>query len=180
MPLDEVVRVEKFGIVAQFAMAQTPSWTRLEPQSALRELIQSTPNDFAPMYRLARLQEDRGFIDAAEDILLNAKRQQPNEIEPYKMLVQFYARRVTAMHKEETQAEAKTASGPGERDENGVFRVGGPIAPPARLDVPRYPPDAQATGVRGVVVAEIVIAIAGAATDLGGCSIHQRNDCMVR
>lgn len=126
-------------------------------EQVLRELIQLTLNDLAPMYRLARLQEDRGFIDAAEDILLNARRQQPNEIEPYKMLVQFYARRVTAMHKEEIQAETKAATGPGERDENGVFRVGGPIAPPARLDVPRYPADAQATGVKGVVVAEIMI-----------------------
>src|SRR6266481_2983376 len=33
MPLDEVVRIDKFDAVSQFALAQPPSWTRLEPQS---------------------------------------------------------------------------------------------------------------------------------------------------
>ena len=48
-------------------------------------------------------------------------------------------------------------SNPGEPDETGIHRVGGPITPPVRADVPTYPPEALAAGIRGVVVAEVVI-----------------------
>jgi TonB family protein len=136
---------------------------RMEP--SLRELIRLTPNDLAPVYRLARLQEDQGFIDAAEQALLDARHQQPDAVEPYRMLAQFYARRVTALHRQETQKEPQVASNPGEPDENGVYRVGGSITPPARDGVPHYSVEAQAAGIQGVVVAEVVIDPSGSVTD---------------
>ena len=82
------------------------------------------------------------------------------------MLTQFFARRVTALHKQEAQNQPQqTASNPGEPDANGVYRVGGSIAPPARADVAHFPPEAQAAGVKGVVVAEVVIDRSGNVTD---------------
>jgi TonB family protein len=139
-------------------------------ETALREVISLTPDDLAPVYRLAKLQEDEGFIDAAEQTLLGARHQQPDSVEPNRMLAQFYARLVTALHKREAQKEPQVASNPGEPDENGIYRIGGPadrgpIPPPARADVPQYPPEAQAAGIRGVVVAEIVIDPSGNVTD---------------
>jgi TonB family protein len=134
-------------------------------ETALREIISLTPDDPAPVYRLARLQEDEGFIDAAEQTLLDARHQQPDAVEPNRMLAQFYARRVTALHKQESQKEPQPASNPGEPDENGVYRVGGGVMAPPRLDVARYPPEALAAGIRGTVVAEIVVDPSGNVTD---------------
>src|SRR5580704_16109405 len=134
-------------------------------ETVLREVIPLTPDDLAPVYRLARLQEDQGFIDAAEETLLDARHKQRDAVEPNRMLAQFYARRVTALHKQETQKEPQAASDPGEPDENGVYRVGGSITPPARDDVPQYPADAKAAGIKGVVVAEVVIDASGNVTD---------------
>ena len=57
------------------------------------------------------------------------------------------------------------ASNPGEPDANGVYRVGGSVAPPARDDVPHFPPEAQAAGVKGAVVTEVVIDASGNVTD---------------
>jgi TonB family protein len=137
---------------------------------ALREVIALTPDDLAPVFRLAKLQEDQGLIDAAEDTLLDARHKQREAVEPNRMLAQFYARRVTALHKQEAQNEPQAASNPGEPDENGVYRIGGPadrgpIPPPARADQPQYPPEALAAGIQGVVIAEIVIDPSGNVRD---------------
>jgi protein TonB len=135
-------------------------------ESALRDLIALQPNVLAPVFRLAKLQEDEGLIDAAEDVLLSARRQQPDAVEPYQMLARFYARRATALHKQtDSPKPADAPDGPGERDANGVYRVGGPVAAPVRLDVPKYPPDAVAAGISGTVLAEIVINESGNVTD---------------
>src|SRR5207302_41991 len=75
----------------------------------------------------------------------------------YRMLAQFYARRVTALHKQAAQTESKSSTAPGERDENGVYRVGGSVPAPSLLHMPRMPTEAAAAGITGVVVAEIVI-----------------------
>jgi len=136
-----------------------------EMETTLREVISLTPDDLAPVYRLAKVQEDQGYIDAAEATLLDARHRQPDEVEPNRMLAQFYARRVTALHKQESQKEPQSTSNPGERDENGVYRIGGSVKAPSRLDVPRYPPDASAAGIRGTVVAEIVVDPSGNVTD---------------
>jgi TonB family protein len=135
-------------------------------ENALRELIAQQPDDLRPVFRLAKLLEDEELTDAAEDVLLSARRQQPDSVEPYRMLAQYYARRATAFARQtQQQAPAPAAGNPGERDENGVYRVGGPIAPPSRLDVAKYPPEAVAAGIQGNVLAEIVVNEAGLVTD---------------
>jgi len=137
---------------------------QIEP--ILREMIALQPNELAPVFRLAKVLEDRGFVDAAEDTLLGARRQRPDAVDPYKMLAQFYARRATAMHQQtESQKTERAAPGPGERDEQGVYRVGGAVTPPQRLDRAVYPPEAVMAGVEGAVQAEVVINESGDVAD---------------
>lgn len=136
----------------------------LEP--VLRELIALMPNDLAPMYRLARTQEDRDLIDLAEATLLDARHQQPDVEEPNRMLAQFYARRVTALHaKNQPVSSPETASNPGEPDASGVYRIGAQLSPPKREGVPQYPAEARAAGIRGSVVTELVIDPSGNVID---------------
>jgi TonB family protein len=159
---EKIQALEKMASVYDARHLNQPQ--RLEP--ILRELIGLQPNDLAPIFRLAKLQEERGFLEDAEQTLLDARRQKPDEIEAYKKLAQFYLRRVTALHAEtESRKTDRPAPGPGERDENGVYRVGGSVAPPPRLDRPVYPPEAAAAGVEGVVIAELVIDEAGEVKD---------------
>jgi TonB family protein len=135
-------------------------------ENALRELMTQQPDDLRPVFRLAKLLEDEELTDAAEDLLLSARRRQPDGVEPYRMLAQFYARRATALSRQAQQQTPAPATGnPGERDENGVYRVGGPIAPPSRLDVAKYPPEAAAAGIQGNVLAEIVVNESGDVSD---------------
>ncbi len=133
-------------------------------EAALREIIRLAPGEGAPVARLARLQEDQGLLDAAEDTLLTARRQRPDAIDLFKLLAQFYARRVTALTKDASPT-ASAKSNPGEPDAAGVYQVGGPVTAPSRLDVPQYPPDARAAGINGLVMAEVVIDPSGRVTD---------------
>lgn len=135
-------------------------------EKVLRELIAQQPDDLRPVFRLAKLLEDQALTEAAEEVLLSARRQQPDGVEPYRMLAQYYARRATALSRQAQQQTPAPATGnPGERDENGIYRVGGNVAPPSRLDVAKYPPEAAAAGIQGNVLAEIVINEAGLVTD---------------
>lgn len=131
-------------------------------QATLRELIALAPDDLSYLYRLARLQEDHGLTDAAEDTLLQARRSKPDEVEPYRQLAQFYSRRITAtaLRRQEAQAGALGGTRPGEPDENGVYRVGGAVVAPTRVDIP-YPPEALAAGAQGVVIMEVSIDAVG-------------------
>jgi TonB family protein len=126
-------------------------------EQVLRELIALTPDDLTPVFRLARALEDRGLIDAAEATLLDARHRQPDALDPNRMLAQFYARRVTALHSRDRQTPPETFSNPGEPDVNGVYRIGDSLKPPERQGVPHYPADALAAGIRGAVQAEVVI-----------------------
>jgi TonB family protein len=157
-------KVRVLNLLADFYDAQRLNDPK-QMETTLREVISLTPDDLAAVYRLAKVQEDQGYIDAAEGTLLDARHRQPDEVEPNRMLAQFYARRVTALHKQELQKEPQSTSNSGEPDENGIYRVGGSVTPPSRLDVPRYPPDASAAGIRGTVVAEIVVDPSGNVTD---------------
>jgi TonB family protein len=134
-------------------------------EATLRDLIATIPDELAPMFRLAALQEHQQELDAAEETLLSARRGHPDSIEPYKRLMQFYSRRIVALQpvtvKEAFADSAKT----GAPDDNGVYRVGGGIQAPTRLDRPIYPPEAKAAGVTGVVIVEVVIDPRGAVTD---------------
>lgn len=134
----------------------------------LRELIALKPNELEPLYRLAKLQEDQGLIDAAESTLLSARHQRPDEIEPYRRLAQFYARRATALHLASMREKAtEPAAGPGQPDENGVYRVGAGLPPPKKLDDvrPQYPIEANVAQIEGVVIAEVIIDETGRVTD---------------
>ncbi len=123
-------------------------------ETALRDLMALQPRDFTLVARLVRLLERQELWEAAEAALLDARRQQPDAVDAYRQLAQFYARRVTAMVSPKSPAEARAATGPGgEPDANGVYRVGGSLTPPPRLDVPQYPPEAKAAQIAGVVVA---------------------------
>jgi TonB family protein len=135
----------------------------------LRELIRVAPNDLQFMFRLSRVQEEQGELEAAEDTLLAAHRQQPQELDPYKMLAQFYARRATAISNQIAQAQGPSSTAtdiPGTPDKDGIYRVGGGVPPPQRADIPRYPAEAKAAGVGGVVLAEVVVNEQGAVADV--------------
>jgi TonB family protein len=122
---------------------------------ALRELIALAPGELKRVFRLARLQENRGWIDLAESTLVDVRRQHPDDLEPYKMLAQFYARRVSAMSVQ--NARATPPAPPAQRDDEGVYRIGGSLAPPRRVGNPVYPAEAKAAGIEGAVIAEIVV-----------------------
>jgi TonB family protein len=134
-------------------------------ESVLREIIALTPEDLGPVYRLARLLEGAGLLDAAEEVLLDARRKQPDSAEPYRMLAQYCARRVTALTRQATQDEPRRASNPGEPDANGVYTIGGGIPAPQRLDVARYPEEAKAAGIQGTVLADVVVDASGNVSD---------------
>jgi TonB family protein len=137
-------------------------------ETALRELIRLTPNDLAPVYRLSKFQEDQGFIDAAEETLLGARHQQPDAVESYTMLAQFYSRRAIAKQRETDPQFAKQAEKPQLAPyENGVYRAGGAVPLPTKLSdmAAKYPPEALASGVQGVVILEVTINESGNVTD---------------
>ena len=134
----------------------------LQMEAVLHELMELQPQAVAPILRLAQMQEDRGYLDAAEDTLLMARRLHPTELEAYRMLARFYARRATALHKDGESQNPPTPTAEAQADEHGVYLIGGTLPPPQRLDRPVYPVEAQAAGIDGNVVAEVEINPAGA------------------
>ncbi len=139
-----------------------------EMELVLRELVALLPTELEPLYRLAHLHEDQGLVDAAETTLLSARHLRPDDVEPYRRLAQFYARRSTALSSAQAQEGDTPANSPTERgrpDALGVYRVGQGVEPPRREGRPSYPEAAQAAGIQGVVVAEVVISEAGLVTD---------------
>ena len=136
-----------------------------EMYAAFRDLITLRPHESAPLLRLAKYQESRGAVDAAEETLLSARRLQPGDIEPLRMLAQFYARRAGAMHASNVKQDEREQTPPGTPDKDGVYRVGGGVTPPRRFGNAAYPPDALAAGVDGAVVAEILVNESGVVAD---------------
>ena len=137
-----------------------------QTEAVVRELIALDPNEVEPLFRLSKLLEDRLLFDAAEDLLLAAHHQAPFAIEPYRMLAQFFARRATAVYQfDRAQSGTPQPPPPGEPDDHGVYRVGGPIRAPHKVDNPVYPPAALVAGIEGVVAAEIVVNPAGEVVD---------------
>lgn len=133
----------------------------------LRELVAARPADTAPLFRLARLQEERDQIEAAESTFMAAKQLHPEDAETYRQLAQFYSRRVAALTTAATRSEAarrepRPAAAP---DASGIYTVGGILTPPAREGVPHYPETARLAGIEGVVMVEVVISEAGDVTD---------------
>ena len=126
-------------------------------QSALLDLISLQPANLTIVDRFARLLERIGLPEAAEDALLSVHRRQPQDIEPLRLLAQFYARRVTALHRAAEPPKTENASPIPQPDEHGVYKVGGPIPAPTRLDRVQYPQEARDAGIQGVVILEVVI-----------------------
>lgn len=133
--------------------------------AAFRDLITLRPHESAPLLRLAKYEESRGAVDAAEETLLSARRLQPGDIEPLRMLAQFYARRAGAMHASNVKQDEREQTPPGTPDKDGVYRVGGGVTPPRRFGNAAYPADALAAGVDGAVVAEILVDESGIVAD---------------
>lgn len=136
-----------------------------EMLGTFRELISLRPHETAPLLRLAKYQESRGSLDAAEETLLTARRLQPTDIEPFRALAQFYTRRAGAMHSAAVKEEQREQTPPGTPDKDGVYRVGEGITPPRRFGNAAYPSDALAAGIDGVVIAEITVNEAGIVSD---------------
>jgi hypothetical protein len=55
---------------------------------------------------LSKFQEDQGLIDTAEETLMGARHQQPDAVEPYMMLSEFYSRRASARRRETDRGAA--------------------------------------------------------------------------
>lgn len=131
-----------------------------DEEFTLRELMGVLPGDVQPMFRLARLQERQGLIDAAEVTFTTARQLNPEAVEPCRQLAQFYARLSLAIQRQQRQLEPrKPPPAPGQPDEDGVYTIGRGMPPPKKVeDVrPVFPEAAQAAGLTGVVIAEIVV-----------------------
>ena len=145
LPSDDAVKkavVERLLVLFDAPMLNDET----EMLAAFRELIALQPHESAPLLRLAKYQESRGYLDAAEESLLSSRRLQPDDIEPIRMLAQFYARRAGAMHASARQPDEREETPPGTPDKDGVYRVGGGITPPRRFGNVAYPADALAAG----------------------------------
>ena len=164
LPSDERVKlaiIERLLVLFDAQMLNDEA----EMLAAFQELIAMQPHEAAPLLRLAKYQESRGAIDAAEETLLSARRLRPDDIEPLRMLAQFYTRRAGAMHATIAKQDEREPTPPGMADRDGVYRVGGGITPPRRFGNAAYPPDALAAGVDGSVVAEILVNEQGVVAD---------------
>lgn len=152
---------------ALFALQETYGRGRLndpaQREIVLRELIALVPADPQYSFQLAALQESEGFPEAAEETLLGVRRQLPQEPEVFRRLAQFYARRIAALNPPSSAAREPIA--PGERDADGVYRIGGQLPPPARAGIPEYPSAAKDAAIQGAVQAEIVVDEQGQVAD---------------
>jgi TonB family protein len=148
-----------------------------EVEQALRSLIPLMPGNSSPLRRIATLQEAEGLIDAAENTLLSARQQVPDDIEVYRSLSQFYGRRATQLSPENVRGErhgepvpqtSEPVARTGEPDAEGFYSIGGNIPPPAptteRVPVLRSR-EAEAAGMTGVVILEIRVDETGGVSD---------------
>ena len=135
-------------------------------EGVLRELIALVPEEPRFAFDLAALQESQGFIEASEDTLLTTRQAHATNIEVYRRLAQFYARRVTVLTAATREQQPPPAPGPPlQRDADGVYRLGTGLPPPRRMGVAVYPEDAKAAGINGAVLTEIVIDETGKVVD---------------
>jgi TonB family protein len=138
-----------------------------EIEPILRELIALSPGDFAPIFKLAKLQEAQDLFDAAESTLLAARQMRMDDPAPYRELAKFFERRANALSGHADVSTTKTHIDPDSPDEKGIYSPGGSIPPPERTSSGpvEVPPDARAAGVTGTVMCEIVIDEKGLVAD---------------
>jgi TonB family protein len=156
LPADDAVKlviVERLLIIFDKGMLDDPQ----EMVTVFRQLLTLLPTEIDPLFRYARYQERQGSLDEAEETLLSARRLQPSEIEPFRMLAQFYARRASALHASAGTQQTVEETPAGQPDKDGVYQIGGGVEVPRRFGNAKYPPEAAAAGVDGAVVAEIIV-----------------------
>jgi protein TonB len=140
-----------------------------DAEPVLRELIVLSPADLAPLFRLARVQERQEQFEGAESTLLAAHQMKPDEIEPYRELAQFFARRAAALSAErERQDRADHPRDSNQPGRDGIYRLGEGVPAPEKIspDLPvSLPADVVASGVKGSVALEIVVGVDGRVTD---------------
>lgn len=127
-------------------------------EQALRELVLLMPHDSSPLRRLATLQENEGNTDGAEQTLLSARQLTPDDVEVYRALSAFYARRATAI-------VSRAVPRP---DADGYYPVGALVSPPEQLAYAsaEYPLDAMSAGIEGAVILEVKIDEGGLVTSV--------------
>jgi TonB family protein len=134
-------------------------------EGVLRELVALTPSDTRFAFELAAHQESQTAFDDAEQTLLLTRQQHPWELDTFRKLAQFYARRVSALQPPAREQNAGNQSTTGGMDKDGVLQIGGAFKPPPRLDVPQFPEEAQAAGIEGVVLVEVLISPEGTVSE---------------
>lgn len=136
-------------------------------EAVVVELLTMSPYDLELLFELARIQEARGDVDAAETTLVDSRRAHPAAVEPNRKLAQFYSRRITTLQRTQDDAKDEVRTPPGEADKDGVYRVGRNIVPPKRLTrlLPTYPRIALEAGVEGVVTVDVTIDATGRVQD---------------
>ncbi|MEO8076620.1 MAG: TonB family protein [Acidobacteriota bacterium] len=107
-------------------------------EQALRAMVPLMPGNSTPLRRVAQLQEAMGLVDAAENTLLDARQQAPGDVEIYRTLSHFYARRAVQIAAETARVDRDGvgAPRPGEPDADGYYRVGGTLSAPAPVSTP--------------------------------------------
>jgi len=139
-----------------------------DAEPVLRELIGITPGDLSPVFRLARVEERQDRFDAAESTLLAAHQLRPDDIEPYRELAQFFARRAAALSAEqERQDRADRPRESGQPDKDGIYRIGDGVQPPEQISsvgMP-LPRDIAASGIKGSVALDVIVREDGRVTD---------------
>jgi TonB family protein len=134
-------------------------------EMVLRELSTFAPDDLTLLFRLSRIQEEHQEIDNAENTLLYARHTQPAEIEPNRMLAEFYTRRVAEVPAALPQTGVFLPPvSPGAPDKDGFYYAGGALPAPRRLDIPQYPKEAQDSGLQGTILIEVSLNEAGVMT----------------
>jgi TonB family protein len=135
-----------------------------QAEMVLRELSTLAPDDLTLLFRLSRVQEAQQELDAAEATLLYARHAQPAEIEPNRMLAQFYTRRVAEVLAALPQTDILLPP-PGGPEKDGFYHAGGWLPAPRRLDIPKYPGEAQDSGIDGLITIEVSLNEAGEMTN---------------
>jgi TonB family protein len=106
-------------------------------EQALRAMVPLLPGNSTPLRRVAQLQEAIGLVDAAENTLLDARQQAPSDVEIYRTLSHFYARRAVQIAAQATSERgASGAPAPGEPDADGYYSLGGNVSAPAPVSTP--------------------------------------------
>jgi TonB family protein len=129
-------------------------------EQALRSLVPLMPGDSSPLRRVAQLQEDQGLVDAAENTLLAARQQSPGDVEIYRALSHFFARRAVQISTDPSRLDPTAGAGrasPDQPDADGYYSLGGHVSKPAPLSTPapQHSPAAAAAGVGGAVILEV-------------------------